>query len=138
MFTAIIDEDKCVGCSRCLPACPVDAIVGTLHHTHTVLLDECIGCKLCVNPCPVDCITIEPLETHLATNESINKIERANKAKKRHQQQLKRKAEEAQKLLPNFASASQKQAAIRENIQAALTKHRQKQIMEKTLTHALD
>ncbi|WP_446830337.1 RnfABCDGE type electron transport complex subunit B [Candidatus Foliamicus sp.] len=57
---ARIDEAVCVGCARCLPACPVDAIIGSRNFTHTVMHEECVGCGLCLPPCPVDCITIEP------------------------------------------------------------------------------
>lgn len=55
---AVIDEAACIGCTKCLPACPVDAIVGTAKHMHTVIMDLCTGCELCVAPCPVDCIDI--------------------------------------------------------------------------------
>ena len=57
---ARIDESLCVGCARCLPACPVDAIIGSRNFTHTIIHDECVGCRLCLPPCPVDCIEIEP------------------------------------------------------------------------------
>jgi Na+-translocating ferredoxin:NAD+ oxidoreductase subunit B len=57
---AVIDEAACIGCARCLPPCPVDAIVGAQRRLHTVLLALCTGCELCVAPCPVDCITIVP------------------------------------------------------------------------------
>lgn len=57
---ARIDEGLCVGCARCLPACPVDAIIGSRNFTHTIVHDECVGCGLCLPPCPVDCIAIEP------------------------------------------------------------------------------
>ena len=57
---ARIDESLCVGCARCLPACPVDAIIGSRNFTHTVIHDECVGCGLCLPPCPVDCIVLEP------------------------------------------------------------------------------
>ena len=58
---AIIDEDACIGCARCLPACPVDAIVGAHQYLHTVVADLCTGCELCVAPCPVDCISMHVL-----------------------------------------------------------------------------
>ncbi|MGR8936106.1 MAG: RnfABCDGE type electron transport complex subunit B [Gammaproteobacteria bacterium] len=63
-FTAIavIDEQQCIGCTKCLPACPVDAIVGSAKHMHTVLAAECTGCGLCLPPCPVDCIVMQPLQ----------------------------------------------------------------------------
>ncbi|MFC4160827.1 electron transport complex subunit RsxB [Chitinimonas lacunae] len=53
---ALIDEDVCIGCTLCIQACPVDAIVGSAKHMHTVIASECTGCELCVAPCPVDCI----------------------------------------------------------------------------------
>jgi len=59
-LVAIIDEDRCIGCVKCLPPCPVDAIVGARRRTHTVIEDACTGCELCVAPCPVDCITMVP------------------------------------------------------------------------------
>ncbi|RKR02397.1 electron transport complex protein RnfB [Kushneria sinocarnis] len=57
---AVIREDECIGCVKCLRACPVDAIVGAAKRMHTVIEQECTGCELCVEPCPVDCIDIVP------------------------------------------------------------------------------
>ena len=57
---AFIDEERCIGCARCLPPCPVDAIVGAAKYLHTVLADRCTGCELCLAPCPVDCIEMRP------------------------------------------------------------------------------
>ncbi|HSY46370.1 MAG TPA: RnfABCDGE type electron transport complex subunit B [Steroidobacteraceae bacterium] len=59
-LVAQIDEDACIGCARCLPPCPVDAIVGAHRHMHTVLFESCTGCELCIAPCPVDCIVMVP------------------------------------------------------------------------------
>jgi Na+-translocating ferredoxin:NAD+ oxidoreductase subunit B len=59
-LVAQIDEDACIGCARCLPPCPVDAIVGAQRQMHTVLLALCTGCELCIAPCPVDCIVMVP------------------------------------------------------------------------------
>jgi electron transport complex protein RnfB len=53
---ARVDEARCIGCARCIDACPVDAIVGAPGLMHTVVASWCIGCRLCVPPCPVDCI----------------------------------------------------------------------------------
>jgi electron transport complex protein RnfB len=58
---AVIDEDACIGCTKCIQACPVDAIVGASRLMHTVIPDLCTGCALCVAPCPVDCITMATL-----------------------------------------------------------------------------
>jgi electron transport complex protein RnfB len=58
---AFIDEARCIGCTRCLPPCPVDAIVGARQRMHTVVAELCTGCELCVAPCPVDCIVMIPL-----------------------------------------------------------------------------
>lgn len=60
---AYIREDECIGCTKCIQACPVDAIVGASKLMHTVLADECTGCDLCVEPCPVDCIDMIPVAT---------------------------------------------------------------------------
>ena len=57
---ALIDESRCIGCTLCIDACPVDAIVGAAQLMHTVVEPWCIGCELCVAPCPVDCISMVP------------------------------------------------------------------------------
>ncbi|HVU80638.1 MAG TPA: RnfABCDGE type electron transport complex subunit B [Rhodanobacteraceae bacterium] len=57
---AVIDEDVCIGCTKCIQACPVDAIVGASKLMHTVVADLCTGCELCIPPCPVDCIAMVP------------------------------------------------------------------------------
>lgn len=57
---AYIREAECIGCTKCIQACPVDAIVGAAKLMHTVIMDECTGCDLCVAPCPVDCIEMRP------------------------------------------------------------------------------
>lgn len=62
---AYIREDECIGCTKCIQACPVDAILGAAKHMHTVIVSECTGCDLCVEPCPVDCIDMLPLPTTL-------------------------------------------------------------------------
>lgn len=63
----VIDEPRCIGCTKCIQACPVDAIVGAAKHMHTVIKDLCTGCDLCIPPCPVDCIDIRE---HVTTIES--------------------------------------------------------------------
>lgn len=58
---AIIDEANCIGCTKCIQACPVDAIVGATRAMHTVVSDLCTGCNLCVDPCPTQCIALRPV-----------------------------------------------------------------------------
>ena len=58
---AIIREAECIGCTKCIQACPVDAIIGSGKLMHSVLADECTGCGLCIEPCPVDCIELVTL-----------------------------------------------------------------------------
>ncbi|HLX24717.1 MAG TPA: RnfABCDGE type electron transport complex subunit B [Usitatibacter sp.] len=55
---AVIDEETCIGCTKCIQACPVDAIVGASKLMHTVIASWCTGCELCIPPCPVDCIAL--------------------------------------------------------------------------------
>ena len=61
MTAAVIDENWCIGCTLCIRACPIDAIVGSRKRMHTVFPDYCTGCELCVLACPVDCIAMEPV-----------------------------------------------------------------------------
>ena len=63
----VIDENECIGCTLCIQACPVDAIVGAAKQMHTVISDECTGCDLCIEPCPVDCIHVVPVKEDLQT-----------------------------------------------------------------------
>jgi Na+-translocating ferredoxin:NAD+ oxidoreductase subunit B len=87
VLLAVIRESECVGCAKCLPACPVDAIIGASGFLHSVLTEECIGCGLCVEPCPMDCI--EMIESPIQDG-SLDKAERAANAKKRYQSRIER------------------------------------------------
>ncbi len=71
---AVIDEETCIGCTLCVEACPVDAIVGAAKLMHTVIAAECIGCKLCLPPCPVDCIAM------IETGKPLTREERKRRA----------------------------------------------------------
>ena len=64
---AVIDENICIGCTLCIQACPVDAILGAAKHMHTVIAAECTGCELCLAPCPVDCISMVPIEEDISS-----------------------------------------------------------------------
>ncbi len=80
---AKIREDECIGCTKCISACPVDAIIGTNKHMHTVIEFECTGCGLCIEPCPVDCIDMLEIEVESGEyNYDPNKARERYTAKK--------------------------------------------------------
>lgn len=61
LTVAVIDESRCIGCTLCISACPVDAIIGASKRMHSVVASHCTGCDLCLPPCPVDCISMVPV-----------------------------------------------------------------------------
>jgi Na+-translocating ferredoxin:NAD+ oxidoreductase subunit B len=63
---AFVRELDCIGCARCLPVCPTDAIVGTLNLMHTVIAADCTGCQRCLPVCPTDCISMQPRPPEMA------------------------------------------------------------------------
>lgn len=106
---AFIVEADCIGCAKCLAACPVDAILGAAKHMHTVIAAECTGCELCVAPCPVDCIVMRDAPAESATLASRLKPPRADSARRRYEARGARKLrEEAEKA----ARARAKKAAL--------------------------
>jgi Na+-translocating ferredoxin:NAD+ oxidoreductase subunit B len=90
---AFIDEQLCIGCTLCMQACPVDAIVGAPKQMHTIVKDQCTGCDLCVAPCPVDCIAMIPV-TGDATGWDAWSQQQADEARVRHDRRLARQAAE--------------------------------------------
>ncbi len=88
---AVIREEECIGCTKCIQACPVDAILGSSRQMHTVISEECIGCKLCLPPCPVDCIDLLSVEKPEFCPEE--KKQQATHTKKRYLARQKRLAE---------------------------------------------
>ncbi|NYT65228.1 RnfABCDGE type electron transport complex subunit B [Alcaligenaceae bacterium] len=72
LTVAVIDELHCIGCTLCIQACPVDAIVGANKLMHTVIPDRCTGCDLCIAPCPTDCISMEPAHREWTSEDAIN------------------------------------------------------------------
>lgn len=92
--TAYIRADECIGCTKCIQACPVDAIIGSAKQLHTILTSECTGCGLCVAPCPVDCIDIQTLtqpsyEPERARSRYAARIQRL--ADEKHKKEIKQK-----------------------------------------------
>ncbi|WP_049869138.1 electron transport complex subunit RsxB [Paraburkholderia phytofirmans] len=90
---AVIDEQVCIGCTLCMQACPVDAIVGAPKQMHTVIVELCTGCDLCVPPCPVDCIALPPV-TGEATGWDAWSQAQADAARARHDRREARLARE--------------------------------------------
>ncbi|KGT47335.1 RnfABCDGE type electron transport complex subunit B [Acinetobacter sp. HR7] len=85
---AVIREDECIGCTKCINACPVDAIIGSGKLMHTVLTDLCTGCELCIPPCPVDCIDLVEDIQPLMTDEQ--RIEEQNDLRRRYYAHIQR------------------------------------------------
>lgn len=98
---AVIRADECIGCTKCIDACPVDAIMGTGKMMHTILTDLCTGCELCIPPCPVDCIdivTVEPLQTEFNAQYELRREQQFTKDQKALNQRFKAKqARESEK-----------------------------------------
>jgi electron transport complex protein RnfB len=90
---AFIREDECIGCTKCIQACPVDAILGAAKQMHTVIEKECTGCDLCVDPCPVDCIDMVSIEKNLSGYrwDQPQSIINSDKARDRFEYQIERK-----------------------------------------------
>ena len=87
---ALVDEARCIGCTRCIDACPVDAIAGARGLMHTVIAGYCTGCKLCLPPCPVDCIDLVPPPGPWKEADARGAKRRAAVLKKRLQDELTR------------------------------------------------
>jgi electron transport complex protein RnfB len=99
---AFIDESRCIGCARCLPPCPVDAIVGAAKFMHTVLAERCTGCELCLAPCPVDCIEMRPAPSYV-NNPASNRAHFAA-----HSARLANRAAQRQRLLDAKKAAARR------------------------------
>jgi electron transport complex protein RnfB len=80
---ALVDEARCIGCTRCIDACPVDAIVGAQGLMHAVIAEYCTGCELCLPPCPVDCIDMVPVQVPWTKADAAAAKRRAAFRKKR-------------------------------------------------------
>ncbi len=110
---ALIDEDTCIGCTKCIQACPVDAIVGAAKRMHAVLVEECTGCGLCLPPCPVDCIALVPTAAQPLTRAAV--LERADHARERFEAREQRLGRD----LPGAGSAQEDTAQVAANAHAA-------------------
>lgn len=79
----VIDEDICIGCAKCIPKCPVDAIIGAPNKLHQIDTNVCTGCELCIEPCPVDCINIKPVSPKKMINAKSSSQERYDSKRSR-------------------------------------------------------
>ncbi|MDO9168668.1 MAG: RnfABCDGE type electron transport complex subunit B [Methylobacter sp.] len=103
---AFIIEQDCIGCVKCIAACPVDAILGAAKFMHTVIASECTGCELCVAPCPVDCIIMQPTPV---TPIEVLRTQKSAQAKRRYDARcLRKEKQEAEKA----ARAKKKRLAL--------------------------
>ena len=105
---AIIDEDRCIGCLKCVNACPIDAIVGAPKLMHTVVSDLCSGCGLCVEPCPMDCIEIKPL----AEYDTVTQAHKTAQWRSQYEQRTMRLEKKFSAPKPPTHSLDEKKAAI--------------------------
>jgi len=137
---AFIREAECIGCTKCIQACPVDAIVGAAKLMHTVLIDECTGCDLCVAPCPVDCIEMRPLPMAtvlpivgglaFSTEEQQARTAKRNHARRRFEQRNARLRREEEQRQAERLARTQRAAQAKEQeqpldpVQAALERVR--------------
>ncbi|HEV8255952.1 MAG TPA: RnfABCDGE type electron transport complex subunit B [Casimicrobiaceae bacterium] len=113
LVVARIDEIACIGCTLCVAACPVDAIVGAAKLMHTVLASRCTGCGLCVPPCPVDCIALLPAGrawTHADADLARSRFE--EHAQRLEKKAAKRAADGTHSASPKDAARARRQAAI--------------------------
>lgn len=131
---AVIDENWCIGCTLCLDACPVDAIVGASKRMHTVVAEHCTGCELCIPVCPVDCIELVSAVDGNATGWAAWSPAQADSARTRHVQYQKRQRLSA-KHVPKTEDAvsgvfSSRADAKRQIIQLALAKARNAPVVD--------
>ncbi|MFI4922983.1 MAG: electron transport complex subunit RsxB [Burkholderiales bacterium] len=124
MEIAVIDEQTCIGCTLCIEACPVDAIIGASKQMHTVITAHCTGCELCIPPCPVDCIHMIPAAHPVWTQQDADAAcERFNLRNLRMQREQQEKEQKLAQKAPGAAQDRKRNA-----IQQALERARMRRI----------
>lgn len=139
---AVIREDECIGCTKCIQACPVDAIVGAARLMHTVIADECTGCELCLPPCPVDCIDMVSVPGTDTAVQTPRGRARADHFRRRYQARLARlsalqaaRAQRARPLPPPAPVATP--AASNDELKALQTRYKTSQRLWREANAAL-
>ena len=123
-----IEESLCIGCTKCIKACPVDAIIGSNKHMHSIIPSECTGCDLCIPACPMDCIHPEPRQ--YSAHDSTRLAERFEQKNQRQAHQALLKRDQHQK---NKLSGPARVATI--NARQAAIQHALKRVQEKRGQH---
>ncbi|MFO1433797.1 MAG: electron transport complex subunit RsxB [Candidatus Competibacteraceae bacterium] len=121
---AVIDEQDCIGCTLCIQACPVDAILGAAKQMHTIIAQECTGCELCLPPCPVDCIKLQPARSpewdrqraDLARRRHVARLARLERDRREKEARLRNKA------AVKTAAVPTSQDELKQAIQAAVAR----------------
>ncbi|MDF0606848.1 electron transport complex subunit RsxB [Neisseriaceae bacterium TC5R-5] len=116
---AVIQEDFCIGCTLCIQACPVDAILGTAKHMHTVIASECTGCELCLPTCPVDCIELVTVDDPADSQRSYV-LARAELALNRYTQRQQRLTQEQMAKAKRLAERTQAKTLVADSKQPAI------------------
>ncbi|MDQ3185218.1 MAG: electron transport complex subunit RsxB [Pseudomonadota bacterium] len=147
---ALIDEQVCIGCTLCILACPVDAIVGAAKQMHTVIAVECTGCELCITPCPMDCISMIPPKTQVNSADAKSsgaidavathpdeKKKTADRARARYRFRLKRLEREKQEQEERLASKTGAEKSVRAASEAAADGNLKKATIQAALKRAI-
>lgn len=122
---AVIDESLCIGCTLCIKACPVDAIVGAAKLMHDVLAEQCTGCELCLPPCPMDCILLETWQGDTDNNSPWPEYSQTGRERARIHAKLHRQRLESRNAQGNKTHRDQQQQ-MRADIAAAVARVRAK------------
>lgn len=134
---ALIEERHCIGCTLCIQACPVDAIIGANKFMHTIIADLCTGCELCIPPCPVDCITMVSANRQWNDNDANkawhNYQAREDRLQKNKQAELERLATAADRTLSNALEKSETDTKV---VSATVSKDTKQQAIAAALAKA--
>ncbi|MCE8002299.1 RnfABCDGE type electron transport complex subunit B [Billgrantia ethanolica] len=141
-LAAMIREAECIGCTKCIQACPVDAILGASKRMHSVIATECTGCELCVAPCPVDCIDLVPHPEWQAAGDEAERAaylaRRAELGRRRHDARRQRLARlEREKRLERQRRMIRRESQSSRGTASTTPQHRQRQMAVKAAEQAV-